>query len=764
MNTSPTFHLRLFGSPSVEREDGTLLTGRVTQRHRIALLALLALSPDQRSNRDKLIAYLWPESDAERGRNLLNVSTYVLRTALGENALLSAGDELRLKPEVVRSDAAEFQAALERGDHARAVALYRAALLEGFFLGDAPEFEQWADRERERLSESYRKALEALAEKAEAARNYSKAAEWWKVRAVQDPYDSRVAVRLMNALETAGNRAGALQHAAVHQRLLQNEFGIGAPPEIASLAERLRKEPAPSVEAPRLSSPGEAPREQPTPLSPPAAVDHGTARRRSPWLWVAPAAVVIAGAVWALWPHGSPPERSIAVLPFINLGAGPDNEYFSDGLTEEIITDLSTVRDLKVISRTSAMHYKGTRESLRQIARELNVAHILEGSVRQSGGRVRISAQLIDARADKHLWVQNYDAELREIFRVQEQIAREVVRALEIELGEQGSAVLARQGTADPEAYQLYRRGRYLWNTRTRQAHERAIEYYRRAIERDSSYADAYAGLADAYLTSYQLNLSDLSEAEIYSRMKWAAERALALDDRSADAHTSFAISLQWQKNWPGAERELRRAIQLNPSNATARSWYAMLLSAHGRSREALDESRRAYELDPFAVVVSANYAWQSYLTGDNDRAIEQHHRTLEIRPSYGGTYAGLAFAYAQEGRLEDAVRALQKGIDLGAAPPDFLADLAYVQALRGQTKTALTNLERAKAHPFEPFNIARAYVALGQRDSAFAWLDRSSWQWPHRAVLSDPTLDPIRSDARFSQLSARVEREMGVR
>ena len=770
MSSSPTFYLSLFGSPSIEADGGggAALSGRVAQRHRLGLLALIAMAPGQRLSRDKLIAYLWPDSDSERGRNLLKVSSYVVRTALGESAVLSEGDELRLNADLVRTDAAEFETALGRSDYARAVALYKSPFLDGFFLSDAPEFEQWANRERERLAISYAKALEALAEEAQAERDFSRAADWWKRRAVQDPYDSRVALRLMQALEASGNRAGAVQHATVHQRLLQQEFGLATAAEITALAERLRKEPASAapVSAPKSSSPA-------SPTEPPAPprVERTLPRNRPPkdavgWKKVVGlvAVIVVAIAIWRAWPRSSQPERSIAVLPFIDLSQSGDNEAFNDGLTEEIIAGLSGVPELKVISRTSAMHYKETQKPLRQIARELNVAHILEGSVRQAGGRVRITAQLIDAQTDEHLWAKNYDSDLHDIFRVQEQIARQVVQALAVELGDRERVALVRQGTSDPEAYQLYRRGRYLWNTRTRDGHERAIDYYRRAIERDSSYADAYAGLADTYRTAWQLNVSSLSEAETFRRAKWAAERALALDDRSADAHVAVATSLEGEKNWPGAERELRRAIELNPNHATAHTWYSLLLAGLGRPREALEESRRAYELDPFAIVPSSNYGWQCYLARDSDCAIDQYRRTLEIGPGYGRTHARLGFAYAQKGMLDEATRSLQMAIQLHPERPDFVADLAYVQALHGDTAAARATLERAKRDPFEPFNVGRAYVALRQPDSAFAWLERSRWQWPHRAVLSDPALDPLRADSRFARLAARVEREMGLR
>lgn len=757
-----TCYLRLFASPSVEGDGGTL-TGRVMQRHRVALLALLALAPAQRLTRDKLIGYLWPESDPERARNLLNVALYNLRKALGESALLSTGDDLQLNAQIVQSDVAQFEAALERGDHAGAAALYRGAFLDGFFLSDAREFEQWAELERKRLAANYDKALEALAESAEMAQDFSGAAEWWKARAVRDPYDSRVALRLMQALEASGNRAGALQHAALHQRLLQTEFGVASAPAVAALAERMRNEsltvgPVPNDKS--ASTPRVIP--LPAPLStlsatPPSA---STAPRR--WATAISLLMLVVLAMWFYWRRAAIPEGSIAVLPFVNLSPSTDNEYFSDGLTEEIITRLAVIPDLKVISRTSAMHYKGSKKPLREIAKELNVAHVLEGSVRESEGSLRITAQLVDARTDAHLWADSYEHELRAPFRVQEEIAREVARTLEVELGDQTRRLLVRRGTDDPDAYEFYRRGRFLWNLRTRESHEQALGYFARAIERDSGYADAYAGMADVYLTAWQLNLSERSETEVYSRLKWAAERALALDDESADAHVSFAIALWWQRNWPGAARELRRAIDLNPGNATAHTWYSLLLRGMGRPNEAREEARVGYELDPFAVIPNTIHAWQSYNDRHYDRSLARYVHATQVG-AYAGPWAGVALSYAHKRMFDSALHAVRKAIDLAPERPGILADLAYIHALAGDTTEARETLRRAKRDPREPFNIGRVYVALGEPDSAFAWLGRSSWQWPHRAVLSDPALDPLRADTRFAQLTARVAREMGI-
>ncbi|MFL5617332.1 MAG: protein kinase domain-containing protein [Gemmatimonadaceae bacterium] len=518
------------------------------------------------------------------------------------------------------------------------------------------------------------------------------------------------------------------------------------------------------------------------------AIDSTKVSARPRWRWwarrprglargaaVAAAAVAVslglaAAVLWAGRTRGErtrtavvTPNVSIVVLPFVNMSRNGDNEYFSDGITEEIITQLSTVPTLKVISRTSAMHYKKSTKSLRQIAGELGVAHVLEGSILREGNRVRITAQLIDAGDDHHLWSRSYVRQVVDVIGVQDEIAREVSRALEVELGGARGAP-ARRGTRDPEAYEFYRRGRYLWAKRTKASHEQAIAYYRRAIERDSGYSDAYAGLADAYVTAYQFNISTIPEAEVYARIKWAAGRALALDDQSADAHTSYAVALWWQQNWPGAERELLRALELNPGNGP-RGWYALLLAGMGRVDEAVQQNRRVTELDPFSLLGSVNGAWLRYVARDYDGAIEESRRALEINDAWAPAYSELGLIYAQKGMDDAATRAASKAVELGGPQVSaWQANLAYVHARAGRRAEAERFLKLAKTHPWEGFTIARAYVGLGEPDSAFAWLDRSSWKWPHRAVRADPALDPLRSDPRFIRLSARIEREMGIR
>jgi TolB-like protein/DNA-binding SARP family transcriptional activator len=784
----PLFRLQTLGSLSLHDHSGAAIPGHASQRRRLALLAVLAAAGDRGRNRDSLLALLWPDASKERARHSLEQLLYAIRTSVHDELFLGV-NPIALNPQVIRSDVAEFEGALAENRLEDAVAEYRGPFLQGFVLPDALELEPWADGERARLGAAYARALEALASAAERRSDFQTAAEWWEKRAAHDPYDSRVAQCFMRALDASGNRARAIQYAANHERLLQRELGVQAAPAVSTLADRLRLEVgagpgatarapalAPTAAVPQLGAPPRGSstdaRVDPAPVLSPASppllprADATPARRRRVLVLSVAliAAAVAAGLAWAFRPAASAPERSIAVLPFLDMSPRGDNEYFSDGITEEIITQLSAVPTLKVISRTSAMHYKKSTKPLRQIAAELGVADVLEGSVRREGDRIRITAQLIDAGKDQHLWSRSYDRDAVDVIHVQDEIAREVSRALEVQISGAAARPVARRGTQDPQAYEFYRRGRYLWGKRTKAATEQAIAYYQRAIERDSGYADAYAGLADAYLTAYQFKISPLSETEVYSRIKWAAERALALDANSADAHVSFAMALWWQRDWLGAERELRRALELNPGHG-ARGWYAQLLSGMGRVDEAVRQSRRGSELDPFSLLGTINAAAMLYLAHDYDHAIKQYQRALELNDAWAPTYSNLALAYSQRGMHEAATRAASKAVDLGGELlSEYQANLAYVHARAGRRAEAMRLLNSAKTDPWEGFNIARAYVALGERDSAFAWLDRSSWKWPHRAVRADPGLDPLRSDPRFVRLSARIDREMGLR
>ncbi|MFW6198822.1 MAG: BTAD domain-containing putative transcriptional regulator, partial [Acidobacteriota bacterium] len=674
-------------------------------------------------------------------------------------------------------------------------------------------FERWADRQRKRLGRAYADALEALASAAEASGHARDAVRWWRRRAGHDRFDARVTVRLMQALEAAGNRARALEVADVHAALLREEFGAEPDPEVSGLAERLRGQPSGSARPERSPSPSAADVSQPAggAVDPEAtAVEGSTESRPGPaslrgreadgagprWrrllagLARAPrrvggvviGVVALSTALWLAWPRASPPEGSIAVLPFANLASAVDGDYFADGVTEEIITHLSAVQGLKVISRTSAMRYRGTDKPIEEIAGELGVAHVLEGSVRRADGTVRIAAQLIEAGSGFHRWSSTYEGELIDILGLQERIARDVAEELEVELSSRNEVVARRRGTRDPEALELFLRGRYHWVLRTPEGHERARDYFEQAIDRDSAYADPYAGLAYTYLTAKQLGFSTIADTVLYARIKWAAEKAIALDEGSPDAHAALAVAFWWQRNWPGAEREFLRALELNPGHSTARTWYTLLLLGWGRTEEALRHARRAYEVDPFAVVTSGNLAHALYQSRRYERAIEQARKTMELDAAWGPRMAALA--HVQLGEVEPAIRVMAARFGLtpnelrrqaaelrdpAAAPAhlgggNLLADLAYVLAAAGEGDDAVVLLRRAREQEPDPFRIGRAFVALEEPDSALAWLEGGPWEWPHRANRFDPALDPLRDDPRFEELSARVERGLGIR
>jgi TolB-like protein/transposase-like protein len=405
--------LRLLGGFMIESERGQL-AGRAAQKKRLALLPLLATAPAGRLSRDRLIGCLWAESDTEHARHQLASSVYELRKALGEDAILSVGDDLQLNPEAVHSDVAAFEEAHRRGEWGHAVALYRGPFLEGFFLDRAREFERWSENERQRLARLYASALKALAEAAQRCGDPEGMVEWWRRLTEHDPYSSRFALRLMQALEAVGDRAGALQQARVHQLRVRTELEIGPDPEISALAERLRAERAPDDE--RI----------PTPPS------EGLRSRVAP---------------------PRPEAHSIGVLPFADLSPRRGRAYFSDGVTDELINTLTGVEGLRVAARTSVFSLRNESLGVQEVARRLQATYILEGSVRRSGGRVRISARLVDAETGFPLWSDTFDRELSDGLAIQQEIAHTIVAALEPELARKG---IVGRGTTDTEAYNLY--------------------------------------------------------------------------------------------------------------------------------------------------------------------------------------------------------------------------------------------------------------------------------------------------------------------
>lgn len=778
------FTLKLFGGASLEGPEGPL-TGRVVQRRRLAVLIVLALTHRRGVSRDKLIANLWPDSEPDRARHLLSDSLYVLRKNLGDDAVIATGDELRLNAEGVRTDVIEFEQALEQGDMERAVTLYTGPLLDGVYLSDNAEWESWVDGERERLSRLYGRALETLATERDIRGDFPASVDAWRKAAAHEPTNSRVALRLMQALDAAGNRAAAIHHAHIHQTTLREQLGAEPDAAVNELAEQLRlapesKEPPPGKAAPQTTTlqagePSAEPIAGGSNLPKILATKQAPGIRRPSLLGKRGAALLVVGvavlasiAVWAalqLRTNSVNPSNydSIAVLPFLDMSPDGGTEYLSDGMTEELINALAQVNGLRVASRTSAFALKGTNQDVREIGQKLNVDAVLEGSVRSAGSQLRVSAQLVSTANGYHLWSRTYQREMRDVFAIQEEIARAIVNTIRGRLAQERSAPLVQSHTNDLEAYQLYLRGRFFWNQRDNSQRREetlrsAISYFQAALQRDPDYALAYSGLADAYASVPP----GISRDVAYARAKTAALRALELDETLAEAHTALARILVVQEwDWQRAGREYQRAIQLNPGYATAHQWYGMYLISLGRLDEALMELNTAQQLDPLSLAVNNDLGRALYYARRYDEAIEQYRKIIQLYPSSADAHLNLALTYAEKSVMESAIRELRTWANLSGDEPQAL--LGYTYAVAGRGDEALRILgeleERAKTVRVSPVGMAVIHARLGNHNRAFALLEQAVQQRsPFVLFLKvHPRLDPLRSDPRFTQLLRQV-------
>src|SRR6266849_8914932 len=458
----------------------------------------------------------------------------------------------------------------------------------------------------------------------------------------------------------------------------------------------------------------------------------------------------------------APRIQSIAVLPLVNLSNDPEQEYFADGMTDELITNLAQISALKVISRTSAMRYKGTKKSLPEIARELHVDAVVEGAVMWVGGRVRISAQLIEAPADHHLWAASYERDLRDALSMQEEVTRAIASEIRVNLSAQEQARLASTRPIHPEAYRLYLKGRYYWNKRSLEGFRKAIEYFQQATAKDPAYALAYVGLADTY--TYFSFFDVVPPREAMPKAKAAAARALEIDNRLGEAHVSLGyVSYMYDWDWPAAGKHFEQALTLNPAYSRAHTFYPFYLSSLGRSEEALEVARRALDFDPASPAVSHSLAVQLYFARQFDQAIDQAHNTLEMDANFAISYAVLGEVYLSKGMYREGLLALEKYSALSRSSATSLALLGYSHARLGERSQALRMIEKLKAASKEGFVpalfVALVYGGLEDKGQAFTWLEKAYEERFNRlAYLKvDALWDPLRSDPRFADLLRRV-------
>jgi len=457
-------------------------------------------------------------------------------------------------------------------------------------------------------------------------------------------------------------------------------------------------------------------------------------------------------------------SRSLAVLPLVNLSNNPDEDFFADGMTDELISCLMKVEALHVSSRTSVMTYKGVRRSLRQIARELNVLWVVEGTVLHSEGRVRISARLIDGTTEKHLWTATYEKDMRDVLALQNEVASEIACAIRVKMSIPEQARLAQSRPIIPEAYQDYLRGRYFWNNRTTEGLKRARDYFQKAIENDPTYAPAHSGLADAYAVLGSTGYDVMPPAEAMPLAKAAAMKALQIDDGLAEAHAALGyVKLVYDWDWAGAERELLRAIELNPGYATAHQWQGELLMGLSRSAEATEAFRRALELDPLSIPCNLGLGWSHYFSRNYDLAIEQHRRTLEIAPNVPMALYGLGLAYHHKKRPEQGISELKRALKFFEGEPAAVMLMSVTHAISGKREAAVRDLERLQQLSQQRYvpavYSAFVYIVLNDLDNAFEWLNKACAERSSYLIFlnAQPSLDKLRSDPRYLDLLKRV-------
>jgi TolB-like protein/DNA-binding winged helix-turn-helix (wHTH) protein len=536
---------------------------------------------------------------------------------------------------------------------------------------------------------------------------------------------------------------------------------LGDDPQSPRYIETLPRKGYRSV-APVTEAGGEPAKAQSAP-EPLAVRKPGAARRW--WLLSAGVAVslvaIALAAEMGLSPHlATKPMRSLAVLPLDNLSHDPEQQYFADGMTDELITALAKISALRVVSRTSVMQYKGTKKPISQIARELNVEAVLEGSVTRDRNRVRITAQLIGAAAEKHLWAEKYEGSLEEVLTLQDRVASAVAREIRIQMTPRERTLLATPRAVDPEAYEAYMKGRYLWEASSEENLRKSQDYFEQAIKKDPGYALAWAGLADTY--DKLADWGVVPRKDSGPRARAAAQKALDLDNSLGGPLITLAAArtnLEW--DWAGAERLCKRAIELNPNCGNAHHVYATLLAALGRIQEAVAEARRAHEVEPLNAQFHANVIWKLYLAHEYEEAELEFRKMRQWHLNFTGGYI-MASVYLQTGRQREAVAELQRRAAesrRGILELMYLGHALGVSGARAEGHKVLEEMQSLSQRRYvPPEHFAIVYEGLGERDRALQWFEKACAEHSMNPwLLPDPRLDSVRSEPRFKEILRRM-------
>ncbi|HYW30855.1 MAG TPA: tetratricopeptide repeat protein [Gemmatimonas sp.] len=776
--------LRTLGGCFLER-DGTRLDGVSGQRKGLALLALLAAAGDAGVSRDAASVFLWPESDEVRAAASLKQLVHSIRQQLASAEVLLGPATLRLNTALVTSDVAEFRHAMRRADADLAVSLYSGPFLDGFMIRDTATFERWTAETRATLAAQYAASLETLAERATARGDVRGAVEWWRRRQGADPWSGRVAAGLMQALDAAGDRAGALRHAQIHEALLQQEVGASASdPIVTQLAVRLSNPVVTRIEPPPASVAGPEPTYDSQTVAPTRAA--GAATRRQRYVVAGFVATVAGVGILGMWAFSSNGERgdeamiaaaaepvqtasvptrrnvprpSVVVLPFANTSGNATDEHLADGLTDELISALGKVAGLKVAPRTSTFALKGKGLDLRTVADTLSVSTALEGSVRRAGEQLRVTVALVDVGENRVLWSETYNRSIQDVFAVQQEIANAVVGELKVTLAAAPTSA-AIPAARDLVAYELYLKGQFFRYQLNGIALQRAVGFFERAIQRDPGYARAHAGLADAH--ALLVLFGDRPPREGFRRARAAAATALRLDSMLAEGHASLGhIETAHDWNWESAGPRLERAIALDPSATTIRLWRGLWLFDQRRFGEAKSLLEETLAADPLSTPVRLTLGRMYVSMRQPDRAIPYLRGVLELNPRLSYAHQQLGHALLQKRVPGEAIAEFERAAILSGMRDS--AQLAYAYAVTGRRAAAeqiVDQLLQSSARRYvSPFDIAVAYTGLGDVDAAFRWLEQAFTE--HAAgmdtIAITPAFEPLFDDPRWARLLGRM-------
>lgn len=794
--------LGLLGGARLEGPDGAV-TSVLAQRHRFALLALLAASKTGQVSRDELLGHLWPESDMAKARHSLSNALYALKKELGPDAVLPVGDDLRLNPSVVAADVTEFRDLLGSQDLERAVALYQGPFLNGFYLGDSPEFDEWLEVRRREYARWFAGALERLAQSEAGSADPLAVVEWWSRAVEHDPSNARIVVQLMGALEAAGDRARALRHAEQYVQLMRDEFEATPDPDVIHLAGELRARPVPGgTLVPRAQAPIREPPATAVTASATVSVVRRD-RRRSLVVGVSIVLVIGALAIFARWRGGGtdfdPLARVIAVLPFENFSENPERAYIAAGISEEIATQLGRIEDLTVISRTAVAQFMESNRPLREMRSELGVGSLIEGSVRQWGDSLRIVARLTRIGQNDHLWSREFDRPLTNVFAVQTEVATDIANALDATLSTADQQRITRRPTSSIAAYELYERAKAVRGGNL-DAEMQRVGLLRQAIALDSTFAEAMGYLAGRFgwMHTYSGNDRWIDSQENTAR------RAIALDGTVARAHEGLALSFAFRHRLAEARLAFLAGLDANPGLSVTD---LSVIEAHlGRYDESLYWAERDLAANPGG---NARYHVSAVLTflGDHGRTEAFLEAALEKYPRSSRLRMQLAWLGLLQGKPEEMLRMIQSVAEdfpssmeprivlamahsfVGTGEGRRLWETLYdeapdARAVYGrQFRTWLGSLlmdagEQGGVQllgeawdvshdlylggsdsPLIMEELARISAARGQPDEVMRWLDVAYDAGFRNVYLLevDPAYDLVRGDERFQDLVAKM-------